>query len=567
MKSLVLLASPMVLFAIQAAHAADRPGGRSFVTRSPAVGASGMAATSQPLASLAAIDILRAGGNAVDAAIAANAVLCVTEPTSCGLGGDLFAIVWDSKTQQLYGLNGSGRSPRGLTLETFQELGHESVPKFGVLPITVPGCVDGWFALHERFGKLPMAEVLAPAIRHAEEGFAVTEVIAHSWAKGIDDRKEFAGFAELFMPDGAVPTHGQIFRNPAIASTLERIATGGRDEFYRGEIANTIDAFMREIGGFLRYEDLASHRSEWVEPVSIEYADHQVWELPPNGQGIAALQMLQLLKQYDLRNAGFGSPDHVHLLVEAKKLAFEDRARFYADPSFFEVPVEQLISDDYAQERRTLIDRSNAAKTVSAGNPALVEGDTVYLTTADTDRNMVSLIQSNYRGFGAGPCPSGLGFCLQNRGELFDLTPDRANTYAPGKRPFHTIIPAFVTKDGQPVMSFGVMGGDMQPQGHVQILINLFEFDMGLQEAGDAPRVRHAGSSTPTGKPADEEGGTVQVESGFPPETIRELVARGHHIGAASGVFGGYQAIWYDANKGVYYGATESRKDGVAIGY
>lgn len=547
-------------------NAADRSDGHRWATRSPAVGAGGMAATSQPLATLAAIDILRAGGNAIDAAIAANAVLAVTEPVSCGLGGDLFAIVWDNESQQLYGLNGSGRSPAGLSLEELKRLGHETIPPYGVLPITVPGCVDGWFTLHERFGRLPMEQVLAPAIGHARDGFAVTEVIARAWAGGVA-RKDQPGFAEVFLPEGVAPRHGDRFRNPALATTLETIAAGGVDAFYRGEIARTIDRFMREIGGYLRYEDLAEHRSEWVDPVSVEYRGYDVWELPPNGQGIAALQMLQMLKRFDLRKVGYGSPDHLHYFLEAKKLAFEDRARFYADLAFYDAPVERLISTRYGEERAALIDPAAAAQSVTAGNPALRDGDTVYLTVADKDRNMVSLIQSNYRGFGAGPTPPGLGFCLQDRGELFDLTPGRANSYAPRKRPFHTIIPAFVTKEGRPVMSFGVMGGDMQPQGHVQILVNLFDFEMGLQEAGDAPRVRHDGSSTPTGVAAKPGGGTVYAESGFAAETLAELANRGHQIAAGSTSFGGYQAIWYDAENDVYYGATESRKDGVAIGY
>jgi gamma-glutamyltranspeptidase/glutathione hydrolase len=435
----------------------------------------------------------------------------------------------------------------------------------------VPGCVDGWAELHGRFGKLPLNEVLAPAIRYAREGFPVTEVIAHSWRPGTETLKAYqahAGFEQTYMPDGRVPKLGDTYRNPALAETLEQIARGGRDSFYRGEIAHTIDAFMREVGGFLRYEDLAEHRSQWVDPVSVHYRGYDVWELPPNGQGIAALQMLQILKGFDLRAAGFGSPDHLHYLVEAKKLAFEDRARFYADPQFYEPPIAELLSAAYADKRRALIDPKHAATAVSAGNPAIDEGDTIYLTTADSERNMVSLIQSNYRGFGSGMCPTGLGFSLQNRGEMFDLTPGRPNSYAPGKRPFHTIIPAFVTKDGRPVMSFGVMGGDMQPQGHVQILINLLDFDMGLQEAGDAPRVHHIGTSEPTGEPADPKGGQVQLESGFASETIRELLRRGHRVTAAtSGDFGGYQAIWYDAKKDVYFGATESRKDGVALGY
>jgi gamma-glutamyltranspeptidase/glutathione hydrolase len=527
-----------------------------------------MAATSQPLATLAAIEILKSGGSAVDAAIAANAVLGLAEPMSCGIGGDLFAIVWDARTKKLYGLNASGRSPRGLTLEEFQRRKLEYIPQRGPLPVSVPGCVDGWAELHQRFGKLPLEQVLAPAIRYAREGFPVTEVIALGWNGSPRTYKDYPSFAETYVPNGHTPQHGETFRNPGLGATLEQIAHGGRDAFYRGEIARTIDKFMREVGGFLRYEDLAEHHSDWVEPVSVNYRGYDVWELPPNGQGIAALQMLQVLKGFDLRSAGYGSPDHLHYLVEAKKLAFEDRARFYADPAFYKSPVAELISDPYADKRRALINPKQAATAVPAGNPAIDQGDTIYLTTADSEHNMVSFIQSNYRGFGSGLCPTGLGFCLQNRGEMFDLTPGRPNSYAPGKRPFHTIIPAFVTKDGRPVMSFGVMGGDMQPQGHVQILINLLDFDMGLQEAGDAPRVHHIGTSEPTGEPADAQGGQVQIESGFPSETIRELLYRGHRIIAAtSGDFGGYQAIWYDADKDVYFGATESRKDGVALGY
>lgn len=552
---------------IESTMAVDRPTERPFATRSPAVGKNGMAATSQPLATLAAIEILKSGGNAVDAAIAANAVLGLTEPMSCGLGGDLFAIVWDAKTKRLYGLNASGRSPRSLTIEEFQRRKLQYIPRLGPLPVSVPGCVDGWAELHHRFGKLPLDKVLAPAIRHAREGFPVTEVIAHGWSAATAYRDQ-PGFATIFLPNGRAPKHGETFRNPALAASLEAIARGGRDAFYRGEIARSIDAFMRENHGFLRYDDLAEHKSEWVDPLSVEYRGYDVWELPPNGQGIAALQMLQILKGYDLRSAGFGSPDHLHYLIEAKKLAFEDRARFYADPAFYNPPVAELISTAYADKRRALIDPNQAATVVPPGNPAIDEGDTIYLTTADADHNMVSLIQSNYLGFGSGLCPPGLGFSLQDRGALFDLTPGRPNSYAPGKRPFHTIIPAMLTKDGRPVMSFGVMGGDMQPQGHVQILINLLDFDMGLQEAGDAPRVHHLGTSEPTGQPADPHGGLVQLESGFRAKTVRELARRGHRTATANGsAFGGYQAIWYDREKDVYYGATESRKDGIALGY
>lgn len=525
-----------------------------------------MAATSQPLATLAAIEILQAGGSAVDAAIAANAVLAVTEPMSCGLGGDLFAIVWDARTRRLQGLNGSGRSPRGLELAEFHRRNLSSIPSEGPLAVTVPGCVDGWAALHERFGKLPLEKVLAPAIRHARDGFAVTEVIALGWRYTADDFRAQPGFVETYLRDGRAPQHGETFQNLAIAATLEKIASGGRDAFYRGEIARSIDKFMQEAGGFLRYEDLAEHRSEWVEPVSVSYRGYDVWELPPNGQGVVALQMLQLLKGYDLRRAGFGSPDHLHFVIEAKKLAFEDRARFYGDPNFHKMPVTGLISESYAARRRGLIDPHRAATDIAAGNPALAKGDTVYLATADKDHNMVSLIQSNFYAFGSGLSPPALGFCLQNRGRSFDLTPGRPNSYAPLKRPFHTIIPAFVTKDGKPVMSFGVMGGDMQPQGHVQILVNLLDFEMNLQEAGDAPRVRHNGSSDPDGGHAEPDGGQVALESGFAADTVRELTERGHRIGTG-GDFGGYQAIWYDAEKDVYFGATESRKDGIALGY
>ncbi len=563
----ILFVTVVSVSIVERTFAADRHGARPFITRSPAVGKSGMAATSQPIATLAAIEIMQSGGNAVDAAIAANAVLSVTEPMSCGLGGDLFAIIWDARTKRLYGLNASGRSPRGLSPDEFQRRELTYIPIHGPLPVTVPGCVDGWAELHQRFGKLPLEKVLVPAIRHAREGFAVTEVIALGWNASAATYRDQPGFAKTFLTNGRAPKHGETFYNLPLAATLEKIARGGRDAFYRGEIARSIDKFMRGVDGFLRHEDLAEHRSEWVEPVSIQYRGYDVWELPPNGQGIVALQMLQLLEGYDIRREGFGSPDHLHLLIEAKKLAFEDRARFYADPAFYAPPGAELISTEYTERRRALIDRHRAATNLTSGNPTLQTGDTVYLTTADKDRNMVSLIQSNFHGFGSGLCPPELGFCLQNRGQLFDLTPGRPNSYAPGKRPFHTIIPAFVTKVGKPVMSFGVMGGDMQPQGHVQILINLLDFDMGPQEAGDAPRVRHFGSSEPIGKPAEPSGGEVQLESGFAPETIRELKQRGHRVATGSGDFGGYQAIWYDADKDVYFGATESRKDGISLGY
>ena len=544
----------------------DRITGAPFATRSEVVAQRGMAATSQPLATEVALDILKAGGNAVDAAIAANAMLGLVEPTGNGIGGDLFAIVYDAKSGKLHGLNASGRSPMTLTLEYFREQGLDAIPSHGPLPVSVPGAVDGWFELHERFGKLAMADILAPAIDYAENGFGVTEVIAHYWARSVPILEEFPGFRDTFMPDGRAPAKGEVFRNPRLASTLRTLATDGRDAFYRGTIARKIDAYMRENGGFLSFEDMAAHTSEWVTPVSTDYRGHTIWELPPNGQGIAALQILNILEGYDIASMGHDSPEYLHLFVEAKKLAFEDRARFYADPAFVKVPVAMLISKDYANKRRDLIDPKKAAAAFPAGDARLEDGDTIYLTVADRDGNMVSLIQSNYRGMGSGMTPGDLGFILQDRGELFSLTPGHANVYEPGKRPFHTIIPAFVTRDGKPWLSFGLMGGGMQPQGHAQIIVNLVDFGMNLQEAGDAARIRHDGSSEPTGS-VMRDGGTVLVESGFSAETVEALRRRGHTVRIGGGGFGGYQAILRDEDNGVYLGASESRKDGHAAGY
>ncbi len=551
------------------AAAQDRITGKPFATRSEVIARRAMAATSQPLATQVALDIMRGGGNAIDAAIAANAALGLMEPTGCGMGGDLFAIVWIQAERKLYGLNASGRSPKGLNYDDLKKILDEQrlskIPPLGPLPISVPGCVDGWFELHQRFGKLPMHQILQPTIDYARDGFPVSELIAYYW--GASRRLgQYPGFQETFMPDGRAPRKGEIFRNSRLAKTLERIAAGGRDEFYRGGIAREIDQFMRAHGGFLRYDDLADHRSEWVEPVAIDYRGYRVWELPPNGQGIAALQMLGMLRDYDFSKIPFGSAEHIHLFVEAKKLAFEDRAHFYADPAFNRIPTLQLISDQYLQQRRMLIDPQRAADRYDVGNPAIEDGDTIYLTVADSERNMVSLIQSNYRGFGSGWCPADLGFCLQDRGEMFDMSPGRFNTYAPGKRPFHTIIPAFVTKDDQPFLSFGVMGGATQPQGHVQIVMNIVDFGMNIQEAGDAPRILHNGSSEPTGERMTD-GGSVSLESGFSPAVIERLKELGHKIGRDRGNFGGYQGIRYDPVHDVYYGASESRKDGQAAGY
>jgi gamma-glutamyltranspeptidase/glutathione hydrolase len=562
----LLAAFALLTCAAREATAADRVTGHAFATRSEVLATHGMAATSQPLATQVALDILKAGGTAVDAAIAANAALGLMEPTGNGIGGDLFAIVWDPKTQRLYGLNGSGRSPQSLTLAELRGRGLTHIPPRGPLPVSVPGCVDGWFELHARFGKLPMRRVLAPAIGYARDGFPMTELIAYYWDRSVPLLSPYPGFKEQFTLDGHAPRKGEIWKNPNLARTLEQIASGGRDAFYRGAIARTIGDYIKAQGGYLSYDDLAAHRSEWVQPLSTNYRGYEVWELPPNSQGLTALQMLNLLEGYDLKAMGFGSAEHLHTFIETKKLAFEDRARYYADPAFVQtMPIAGLLSKAYAAERRKLIGRK-AAPRVDAGNPALHQGDTIYLTTADASGMMVSLIQSNYRGMGSGMAPPGLGFILQDRGELFSLKDGEANTYAPGKRPFQTIIPAFITKDGKPWVSFGVMGGDMQPQGHAQIVSNLVDFGMNLQEAGDAPRIYHTGSSEPTGETMSD-GGQVYLESGFALEAVRELRNRGHAVGWGIGDYGGYQAIARDTGSGVYYGASESRKDGQAAGY
>ena len=554
-------------FTTVVAGAGDRITGEGFATRSEVFARNGMVATSHPLATQVGLDVLRRGGNAIDAAIAANAALGLMEPVSNGIGGDLFAIVWDAKAKKLHGYNGSGRSPKSLTLSWFKEHGYTAIPAHGPLPVSVPGAIDGWFALHQRFGKLPMKAILAPTIDYAREGFPVTELIAYYWALSVPRLSTFPGFTEQFTVDGRAPAKGEIWRNPHLADTLEAIAKGGRDAFYKGAIARTIAAYMKAQDGFLAYEDLANHAGEWVEPISTNYRGYDVWELPPNGQGLAALQMLNILEGYDFSKIPFGSTEHVHLLVEAKKLAFEDRAKFYADPAFSPAPVEWLVSKPYATERRALISGDKASKAVEPGTHKL-DGDTIYLTTADRWGNMVSLIQSNYRGMGSGMTPPGLGFILQDRGELFVLEDGHANTYAPGKRPFHTIIPAFITKDGAPWISFGLMGGDMQPQGHVQIVMNLVDFGMNLQEAGDAPRIQHEGSTPPDGQAEPmTDGGWVDLESGFPYATVRGLMQKGHSVRYANGPYGGYQAIARDPRTGVYAGASESRKDGQAAGY
>ena len=558
-----LIIVSLLLIVSGSLNAQDRVTGRNYSSRSEVIAQKGMVCSSQPLASQVGLQILKDGGNAIDAAIAVNAMLGLVEPTGCGVGGDLFAIVWDADSESLYGLNASGRSPKSLDLEYFKTQGLEKIPAYGPIPVSVPGAVDGWFELHKAFGSIAMEDILGPAIDYAENGFPVTELIAY-YLQGSSRRfKTYPNFEKTYMPGGNALEKGDVFKNPYLANTYRALAKTGRDAFYKGPIARTITDFIQAQGGFLSYEDLAGHQSEWVQPLSCNYRGYDVWELPPNGQGTAALQILNILEHFDLRTMGFGSADYIHHFTEAKKIAFEDRAKFYADPAFNTIPIDTLISEAYAKRRAAEI--GSRAK-LSYDAYELEQGNTVYLTVADQWGNMVSLIQSNYRGMGSGMVPDDLGFMLQDRGELFSLESGHFNVYEAGKRPFHTIIPAFVTKDGKPLMSFGLMGGAMQPQGHAQIVINLVDFDMNLQEAGDAPRMRHSGSSQPTGEQMTN-GGMLHLESGIDYEVIRALMRKGHKVGFDLGSYGGYQAIWYDAEKGVYYGASESRKDGQAVGY
>ncbi|HZF27535.1 MAG TPA: gamma-glutamyltransferase family protein [Gammaproteobacteria bacterium] len=561
--------------------------GQRFATRSVVMGRRGMVATSHPLATEIGVDTLRRGGSAVDAAIAANAALGLMEPTGCGIGGDLFAIVRDAGTGRLFGLNATGRSPRALTLDHFERLGLKHVPDGGPLSVSVPGAVDGWFELHARFGTLPVRELLAPAIGYGRDGFPVSEVIARDWAAGAGAVREYAGFDAVFLSDGRAPRAGETFRNPRLADAYELLSSGGRDAFYRGPIAEAVHDYLGARGGYLRRDDFAAHRSTWVEPVSTGYRGWEVFELPPNGQGIAVLQMLNLLEGYDLPSLEWGGAEHLHLLIEAKKLAFEDRARFYADPEFAAVPVDALISKEYAARRRAAIDPRQAARAPEHGDPTQLRGgDTVYLAAADGRGTMVSLIQSNYLGFGSGMTIERFGFGLQSRGSSFALEAGHPNVYEPGKRPFHTIIPGFAIRQEQgaeALLAFGVMGAAMQPQGQVQVLSNMIDFGMNPQEAGDAPRVRHEGSTEPTGGARMRDGGIVYVEPGIAAESLEGLRALGHRVDATAmdggsaasagahsplavgGAFGGYQAILLD--RGVYHGASESRKDGHAAGY
>jgi gamma-glutamyltranspeptidase / glutathione hydrolase len=561
-----LLAALLVLALPARGLSGDRTEGKAFATRSVVYARHGMVAAAHPLAAQIGVDVLRKGGTAVDAAIAVNAALGFLEPVSCGIGGDLFALVWDAKTGRLYGLNASGRAPRALAADKVPAQEDGTIPPYTPYAWTVPGAVDGWFELHRRFGRLPMADVLAPAARAAREGEPVPQVIAGAWASGARVFKDKPGFAKTFLPDGRVPREGEVFKNPALARAYETLGREGRDAFYRGVIARDIVAFSRRNGGFFAEEDLAEHRSEWVEPISTDYRGVRVVELPPNGQGLTALELLNILETFDLKAMGRDATAFWHTMVEAKKIAYEDRARFIADPSFSREPVDWLLSKPYARRRAALVDPARAALRVDAGRRAMAEGDTTYLAVADGEGNMVSLIQSNYTGFGSGYAVEAWGFGLQDRGALFDLEQGLPNSLQPGKRPFHTIIPAFLMKGAQPWIAFGLMGGDMQPQGHAQVVVNLVDFGMNLQEAGDAPRFYHTGSSEPTGT-AMTTGGVLHLESGVPAEVRRDLVRMGHRLSDAVGPFGGYQAVARDPVTGVLAGASESRKDGCALGY
>lgn len=592
----------------------DRYSGHPGASRSAVIAQNGMVATSHPLATQIALDVLKEGGSAVDAAIAGNAALGLLEPTGNGIGGDLFAIIWDPKTGKLHGLNASGRTPNGMTLPQFKawiakkpmapqdEKG--TIPDWGAASVTIPGAVDGWFSMHAKFGKLPMKQILAPTIRYAKDGFPVTELIAKYWKANTESfvRLHDLGVIEdidgmravytiprpnpsdpdynfaIYKPRSTAPVEGEIFHNPNLARTLTIIADGGRDAFYNGPLTIAMEQYFKRIGAPHRASDFAAHKSEWVEPVSVNYRGVDVWELPPNGQGIAALQMLNILEGYDLKAMGRGSADFWHVFVEAKKKAFADRARFYADQDFAKTPLAELLSKDRAAKQRAAIDMGKAALTDMPGlalGGSAIDGaakDTIYMTVADKDGMMVSLIQSNYRGMGSGLAPFGddgefLGFMFQDRGAQFSLDPKHANSWQPGKRPFHTIIPAFLTKDGKPLMSFGLMGGAMQPQGHAQIVVNMVDFGLGVQAAGDVARFHHDGSTDPEGGKPMTTGGVVEIESGVPASIAEELRRRGHVVKYAVGPFGGYQAIWRDPETGVYWGASEFRKDGQAAGY
>jgi gamma-glutamyltranspeptidase/glutathione hydrolase len=556
-------------------HAGDRPNGASFASRSAVYGRSGAVGAAQPLAVLAGIDMLRKGGSAVDAAIAVNACLGFLEPTSSGIGGDVFAMLWDPAARKVVGLAGSGRSPRGLSLETARSRARNgALPAMGAVSVSVPGAVDGWWTLHRRYGRLKWAELLEPALALAEQGAPCPEIISYyirrNMAAFLRPGAGIEEAANAVHTWGKGPGVGEIFRNADLARTYRMIAEGGRDAFYDGPIAATIEAYFRRIGGWMTRADLAAHHSEWTEPYSTDYRGVTVHALGANTQGIATLQMLNLLERFDMRGAGFQSPLSYHLQAEAKRLAYEDRARFYADPHFARAPVESLISKAYAAERAGLIRPDRISERVFPGD-APSHGDTTCFTVADATGMMVSMIQSNFRGMGSGLVADGLGFMFQDRGQLFSLKDGHPNLYAPGKRPFQTIIPGFATRGGAPWMSFGVMGGDMQPQGQTQIILNRVDYGLDVQAAGDAPRWHHEGSSQSMGEDMPGMGptGLLRLEHGVPERTRRSLAEMGWTIGASDGGFGRYHCIEHRESHGerVYAAASEMRADGLALAY
>ena len=560
-------------------HAGDRPVGASFASRTAVYGMNGAAGTAHPLATQAGIDILRRGGSAIDAAIAINACLGLLEPTSSGIGGDVYAMIWDPRQRTVVGLAGSGASPRGLSLETARGRARNgALPPLGAVTVSVPGAVDGWWTMHKRYGRLPWATLFEPAIALAEQGAPVPDIIAYyirrsmiAFARAGNGIEETANALKTWgMADGKGPAAGQGFRNPDLARTYRAIAAGGRDAFYTGDIARTIDAYFKRIGGWLSREDLAAHHSEWVEPHVTGYSGVDVHALGANTQGIATLQMLNILERFDLKSLGFQSPESIHLQAEAKRLAYEDRARYYADPHFSKVPVEWLISKDYAAQRAKLIRPDRLLNPVYPGQ-APSRGDTTYFSCADKDGMMVSMIQSNFRGMGSGLVADGLGFMFQDRGQLFSLKDGHPNIYAPGKRPFQTIIPGFATRGSDPWMSFGVMGGDMQPQGQTQIIVNRVDYGLEIQSAGDAPRWHHEGSSQSMGEDGPGLGptGLLRLESGVPLATRRQLAEIGWSIGDPEGGFGRYECVEHrmDGATRVYAAASEMRADGCALAY
>ena len=530
--------------------------------RSTVVCRHGIVCSSQPLAAMAGVDVLKAGGNAIDAAIATNAMLSLTEPMMCGPGGDLFAIIWTEKDQKLTAINASGRAPYDWTIEKAKALDLKQIPATGPLSWSVPGCVSGWDMLLKKFGKLSLAKLLAPTIAAAREGFPVAPVAATYWT--VDPKKD-PWLAKTYLPDGRPIRYGDIFKNPDLARIYEILSRDGAEAFYQGQIAEQIVKFSQAAGGQFSLRDFHDHKANWVEPVSTSYRGYDVWEIPPNGQGIVTLQILNMLETFDIGSLQPNSAEHLHLFIEAKKLAYEDRAVYYADTDFAKVPVAELISKQYARERAKLIDPKRAAQQVAPGR-VHSGSETTYLTAADAEGNQISLIQSNFAGFGSRYVPEGLGFCLQNRGNLFSLNPADVNRLEPHKRPFHTIIPAFMTRNGRPVFSFGVVGGDFQPQGQSQVLMNLLDFGMSVQQAADQPRVSHDESSTPTGKKMQGPG-MVTLELRMPEGVRQQLIEMGHKLRPGVNRHGSFQGIWRKEEPLRYFGGSDPRMDGCAIGY